>query len=157
DPAAKRAELFHLIRRGSVLDPDVTLHVAPQQGVTESRSHGARRNEPVKQLLEVSIIFPHRPGRLFTSRNRQVRMHRDVRQHLGPELCLQKWALCRNLEKWPIGGDLKFWPRRLVVEVGLPGCKPESSGDERREMVWKWGRAWCVPARSVVSTPRRRC
>src|ERR1035441_7092831 len=61
-------------------------------------------------------------------------------------------ALCRNLEKWPIGGDLKFWPRRLVVEVGLPGCKPESSGDERREMVWKWGRAWCVPARSVVST-----
>src|ERR1035438_2711480 len=66
-------------------------------------------------------------------------------------------ALCRNLEKWPIGGDLKFWPRRLVVEVGLPGCKPESSGDERREMVWKWGRAWCVPARSVVSTPRRRC
>src|ERR1035438_7818935 len=88
-----------------------------------------------------------------------VRQHKVIKD-VAASVCVAldpKMALCRNLEKWPIGGDLKFWPRRLVVEVGLPGCKPESSGDERREMVWKWGRAWCVPARSVVSTPRRRC
>ena len=111
----------------------------------------------IEAIPELSVVYRAVDDLKPNPLNARTHSKHQIRLIAGSIKAFGFTALCRNLEKWPIGGDLKFWPRRLVVEVGLPGCKPESSGDERREMVWKWGRAWCVPARSVVSTPRRRC
>ena len=58
---------------------------------------------------------------------------------------LRKTALRRNLEKWPIGGDLNV----LAQEVGLLRLASLAASSNllalsERKMVWKWGRAWNV-------------
>ena len=86
---------------------------------------------------------------LISSGFKAQRAVRDFVRKMGSAQESGKVANWRGFER--------FGPGRLVVEVGLPGRKLESSGDERTEMVWKSGRAWDGPARSVVSTPWRRC